>query len=156
MKVDKTKVLEMVDADCKEGLTVLVKKGSRACCPDAVYERANPHHAVHLGISVETDIIIYGMIKAHSLRFDRIPNDQFDRWFPVSLGDFELVTQDWTRRSGYVGDQFDYHLGVLKNQDYLRIALLNGEISLVWTPKLVLGILKAVGIGIDMNCVTTN
>lgn len=155
MLIDRTVVSKMVETTGpQERLTVLVKKGQLACCPDAVYDRINPLHAIHVGISVQTDILFYGMIKAHAMRIDRIPNDLFDRWFPVSLGDFELVTEEWTRRSGLIGDQFGYYLDVLKTQEYLRVILREGKIILVWTPKSVFAILQAVGLKPDINYIT--
>lgn len=151
MLVDREKILRFATLDPTEPPTVLVLKQNKSCCPDGVYDLCNENHAIHVGISVESDIVFYGVIKTLSKKYGRIPGDPYDRWPSITIEEFEEATSAWVRRSGYIGDRLESTLELLKNLGYLNIHQYNGVISMAFTREAVSLILKTVGLSTDIK-----
>lgn len=150
MLVDREKISQIADVTSSKPRPVRVLRLDKTRDPDGVYDRVNPLHAIHIGISMQTDIACYGLIKALKERYDRKSGDKFDRWPSVTPEDFEKATSEWVRRSSYIGDKLEDFFEILKNLGYLRICRYNGEIYIAFTKKAVFFILQASGLHTDM------
>jgi hypothetical protein len=132
-----------------------VIKLDRTRDPDGVFDLINEQHAIHVGISVQSDIIFYGLIKTLSIKYDRKPGDKYDRWPSITVEEFEKATSNWVRRNQYIGDQLEYWLKILKDRGYLRIHIqYNGEISMAFTRLGVHLILNTVGLYTNMESIS--
>ncbi len=154
MLVDREKISRIADPARTKPKPVRVRKLDKTRDPDGVYDLVNELHAIHIGISLEKDIVCYGLIKALSEKYDRKPGDRFDRWPSATPQDFEKATRDWVRRSRYIGDCLESFLEELKNLGYLRICQCDGEIYMAFTKKAVFLILKTVGLYTDMKFIS--
>jgi len=125
------------------------------CDIDTVFNQVRSKHVIHLGLRIELEIILYGILKALSLLFDRDdPTEPCDYWPAIDNSHFEEATKDWKTRSEMIGDELVELLKNLKDLGFLKIYRLDRVVYFQLTSKMVSLILQSVGISIPRELIS--
>lgn len=160
MKLDHIKIQKIATPCSKPSdirpVTVRRCEDRRNCYDvDTALRHIRSQHSIHIGLPIEMETILYGIVKALSELYDRDDwNETCDCWPAIDVEHFEEATANWVRRAELIGDDPVFWFEQLKNLGLLKIYRRYKIVYFQLTAEAVFRILNFAGLTVEKGVIS--